>query len=86
MSKRRNPFPHPLVMIEWLDHTSNDDWLDKNQVAAQAGGSKIISVGWLVHEDKTSYVISGGMATDEALSTTTQTILKSTAKKTVIYK
>jgi hypothetical protein len=86
MSKKRNPLPYPLVLIEWLDHTSNDSWLDNENIKNEAGGAKIISVGWLVHEDKNSYVISGGMDANGAQSTTTQTIMKKLAKKTVIYK
>ena len=54
--------PTYLVIIEWGDAWSGSHWVDLNHDVARA--SKIISVGYLMEENKDGYLITGRVDRD----------------------
>lgn len=70
---------YPLVVIEWLDHQTADDWFDSLEEAIKTLNQCIIhSVGWLCHEDEQSYVLSSMVCLDEFRISMLTQILKGT--------
>lgn len=48
---------YPLVVITWADHFSNDSWTTLKKLKKLSVAEKIVSVGYLVHEDDAHYVL-----------------------------
>jgi hypothetical protein len=45
---------HPLVLVTWVDHSSDDQWHGsiEEQIKRFDSGGPVHSVGWLIHEDE----------------------------------
>lgn len=56
---------YPLVRITWEDHWSEDGWEDIDAVVAKPGHNSIVSIGWMVHEDASRYLICNNIAEDK---------------------
>lgn len=86
---KKNPLGYPIVIITWEDHTSEDGWIHEEELGKSVGHATIVSVGWLVAEDKKSYTIASGKSVDKDVSndfTALQHILKGTvvSKKVLV--
>jgi hypothetical protein len=56
---------YPLVQIRWKDHTSEDSWMDGVEEAlVSTAVNEVDTVGWLVHEDEETYLVTNNIATD----------------------
>jgi hypothetical protein len=76
----------PLVVIEWLDHQTADGWFDSLEEALETFKLCVIhSVGWLCHEDATSYIVASMICLDESrMSMLTQILKGSVVSKKVL--
>ncbi|HET9285759.1 MAG TPA: hypothetical protein VFR24_27730 [Candidatus Angelobacter sp.] len=68
---------YPLVLLEWEDHYSEDNWEDVKEAGADDCTMLIKSVGWLIGEDKRAYRIIQNLSADGQASMR-MTILKGT--------
>jgi hypothetical protein len=77
--KRMSDFP--LIVLEWDDHQTScaEDWFsDKESAVAHFGSMTVHSVGWLIHEDDKSYLLTSMIAVDDGRMAMLVQILKST--------
>lgn len=70
----------PVYMIRWEDHTSNDAWVHKDELHKEHL-VVVTSIGWLVRQDKKTYVLAAGWSSDGDL-TNLQTIGKAMVVET----
>ena len=73
---------YPLVVIKWLDHTSNDDWVTLKELPHILEEGANVSVGYLIKEDENAYIIMMTIPADiehsEATGSMAMRILKGT--------
>lgn len=70
---------HPLVLIEWEDHFSEDRWECLEEAAADPASGTVRTVGWLIGETEDRYAVIQNMGIDGQVSMR-MTILKGTVK------
>ena len=69
-----------LCYVEWLDHTSDNDWGDLKNLALAPATCK--SVGWLVKEDQEAIYLAAGRGATDGDVTCVQCILKTCILRT----
>ena len=78
---------YPLMIIEWKDHASSDEWhASEEEVINTLGAVRINSVGWLYNEDEESYTLASTISLDDAHVTNLIRILKGTVVATKIVR
>lgn len=65
--KRKYP-KYPLVMIEWVDHASEDAWQVVEDAKNDTKAHAIRTVGWLINETDKVYNVVQCVATDNDVS------------------
>lgn len=84
MSKKKNTQPYPIMIIDWDDHSSEDGWVEKEEIDKKMSESMTVtSIGWLIQETDKQYVLAAGVAIDGSM-TSIQYILKGTVKKVTL--
>lgn len=82
-NRKKNPLSFPLVMIEWQDHNSSDDWTTSEELKGM-GLLTMHTVGWIVKEDADVYTIAGTYDMENGNSAMHMTIGKKLVTKKVI--
>lgn len=65
---------YPLVIVDWDDHTSLDDWIELKDLTLTH--MRVCSVGFLVKEDEKHVWLAAGIGVDDGDITSVQCILK----------
>ena len=73
----------PLVVIQWNDHNSTDDWYDHKGAIEQATPMVMSTVGWLVHETDDIYQVASTFSHDDNNFSMMMNIVKSAVIKTI---
>jgi hypothetical protein len=73
---------HPLVIIEWEDHYSEDKWQPMEEAIKpeERDHGIVRSVGWLISEDANEYRIVANFSPKDAQVSMRMVILKGTVK------
>jgi hypothetical protein len=84
MSKRK-PKKRQLLFIEWLDHTSHDEWIyTEEKLEEHTGLSRIFTVGWLVKEKKDAYVVASTLSVEDDAPGMIMSIGKGTVVRKIV--
>lgn len=70
---------HPLVLVEWEDHFSEDRWEGMEEAQQDQATGMVRTVGWLIAETEDRYSVIQNMGIDGQVSMR-MTILKGTVK------
>ncbi len=73
----------PLVIIQWKDHNTNDDWYAHKDARAEANPMIMSSVGWLVHETDEVYQLASLFSHDDGNLSMLTNIVKSAVVRTI---
>lgn len=71
---------YPLVHVVWVDHWSEDAWIDIDDLVNKPALTDIHTVGWLLKEDDDRYLITGVIGDDKTCCCSI-CILKGNVKK-----
>jgi hypothetical protein len=84
MSKKRKK-RRPLLFIEWMDHTSHDEWIyTAEKLEEHTGLSRIFSVGWLVKEKKDAFIIASTLSVEDDAPGMIMSIGKGTVVRKIV--
>ena len=72
----------PLVVIQWNDHNSDDDWVNHKEAKERATPMIMSSVGWLVNETDEIYQIASTFSHADNNLSMMMNIVKSAVVKT----
>ncbi len=73
----------PLVVIQWNDHNSQDDWFSSEEAKENANPMIMSSVGWLVNETDEIYQVASSFSHEDNHFSMMMNIMKSAVIKTI---